>query len=486
MKKQSIDASGIRWAFLSNAASYITQPIVLILLARVLTPSDFGLLAMALTVVTFFELFRDMGLSQALIRQEGNPQELASSAFWTQFVLSIAMFGFVWAIAPLVGMYYRDLGVVPVLRVMAGLFLLYPFVDIPYAFLLRDLRFRALFLRQGVPALVGGGISLLLGWTGFGVWSLVVGMLMGRMTAGAVSMWMARWWPSFRISSETISMLRFGSQVSFQKVLGWVIVWLDRWFVGRFLGTASLGVYQVAMRIGEIPYLASGSPLALVAYPIMAQDSRERADIKRRYLSYLQGVALIGFPLGIGMVLIMPFAIPSILGPKWAHSIKVFQVILLYQTLGCIVSLNPEVFKALGKPEIMSYFFIARAIISVPVYFFAAQRDIMTLALAHLVLVLLFAPINMFITMRMVGLKLKQLLLALRSGLIMAVALSLIGLFYWWRGAQVIHSDGVNTALLAVLLIGVGIFILRMADAQAFRQMKRIIIPSLQAERSEE
>lgn len=483
MKTKS-GAIGIRWAYLSNAVSYITQPIVLILLARVLTPSDFGLIAMALVVITFFDLFRDMGLSQALIYQRGATQELASTAFWTQFLLCITIFGLIWAIAPLISVYYRDARLVPILRAMAGIFLLSPLIDIPYALLLRALHFKALFVRQGVPTLVGGVVSIALGWTGFGVWSLVIGQLVGRGIAGAISLWVSRWVPAFEIKAGLIrSLLRFGGQVSLQKVLGWIIVWIDRWFVGRFLGAASVGIYHVGMRLGEVPYLASGSPMALVAYPVMVRDNQDGLEIRHRYLSYLRGIALIGLPLGISMVLVMPFAVPGILGPQWAQSTEVFQVILLGQTLACFVSLNPEVFKALGRPDIMSRFFLVRAAISVPVYFLAARENILTLAFAHLLLVILFAPINMYITMRIADIKFKQILSSIRSGMVVATALIPIGLLYWWQGPQVIYADIINTALLIILLLGTGTVILRMVDLEAFHQMKKIMMPTLPVKR---
>jgi O-antigen/teichoic acid export membrane protein len=455
--------SGIKWTYLTTFLARGLYPVVLIVLARLLTPADFGLAAMALAVTGLFSCFSDMGLKHALVQQKGTDANIASLAFWILLPLGIFWFLIIWIISPFIAVYFKNQTVVPLLRVLGLMFIILPFSDVPLSILLRELKFKALFYRQLVPQLFSGTTSIMLAFMGYGAWALVIGSLSGIAGTSIVVWRMTNWRPKLLFDKTLFkSMFRFGSFMSIQSLLSWMMIKADNLFVGRFLGASTLGIYRMGSVYGHMPFQLLGLPFLNVIYPIFCKISRNQNDLRERYFLYINWISIASIPASIAFIFIVPFAVPVILGDKWLQVIPILQLIALASMFSSILGVNTEVYKAIGKPDISVKLSAIRVVVSLPFYYIAAQKNIMTLAFAHVGLTCVFVPINFYICSRVLNIEYLTIFKKLRTGLFLGIIFLAIGMSYKpLLGDNLIKhpaGDAFCLTLIFIILGGVSLF----------------------------
>jgi len=450
---------GIKWAYLSNFLVYGIQPLTLAILARLRTPEDFGLMAMASTVTGFIRLFKDLGLGQALIQHRGRTEEVADTVFWLQLLFGIVWFVGIWIAAPLIGGYYHREEVISILRTLGVLFLIYPFSDVPLSILVRELEFKALFFRQAAPLLFSSFISITLAYIGFGAWALVFGSITGAGATAIIVLWISEWHPKIRFKGQILAkLLNFGAHVSVQNILGWLIISVDQVFVGRFLGAHNLGIYRMGFTLGDMPWSLISGPFNLVLYPVLCKANSDLSAVKRQYLAAMRWLTLINMPVGIAVAFLAPSIVSIFLGSKWTQVTPVLQLLALVGAIASIVTMNSEVYKAIGRPDVMSKFLLVRAMVSLPSYYFAAQKGVVILAATHLGLTLIFAPVNALICMHVLHINMKELFLQIRGGIAISEVFIALGILYHLGVAKLGIPEPMNgVGLLGIFLLAGGV-----------------------------
>ncbi len=462
-------------------------PVVLVVLARLLSPEAFGLAAMAITVTTLFSCFSDLGLKHAMVQQKGDTEKIASLAFCVLLPLGVVWFIVIWFIAPFIGEYFKNLEVVPMVRTLGLMFIIQPLSDVPLSILLRDLKFKALFYRQLVPQLFSGVTSITLAFMGYGAWALVLGTLAG-IAGTAIVVWrQTDWRPRIFIETKLLnSMFKFGSFVSIQRILGWMTVKADHLFVGRFLGASVLGIYRVGHTYGNLPLQVLGGPFHSVIYPIFCKISGDINEVKQKYHAYIKWVSVINIPIGVAFIFIVPFLVPVLLGDKWLAAIPVMQLITVTSMLSSIVGVNAEVYKAIGRPDVGVKFFICRVIVSMPFYYFAAQKSIVVLALTHVGLACFFVPINILVCSFVLGIKYLGVLGKIKTGMFLGLIQLVAGLSYnYFIGDNYAQYYIGNTLGLVFLLSILGGCSLYLIDRKMLTTILDLIKSSLTVQKNE-
>lgn len=389
-------AAGARWAFLSGAVARLTPPLYTIVLARILSPADFGLVAVSMVVIAFVGLFQNLGFKQALVQSREPAPPLMAAVFWAGLGLGVTWFTLVYLTAPLAADLYRNPEVVPVLRALGALFLITPLAAVPEALLLRELDFRRLFAVEVLPAVVPGVVAIGLGLAGFGVWALVCGTLTGAVlqTGGLwilVSYRPGR--PPGRGPWRTL--FRFGGWVSLEALLSWIVTYVDQAFAGRYLTAAQVGFYRMGFSLALLPATGVTQVLARVLFPAFSRVQDDRAQVREGFEKTVRLVALVAVPLGAGLVAFADPVIPLLLGARWAPTTRIVELLGIVGVLSAVVNVAPPLYRATGRVDIMPKFFLARAAFSVPAYWFAAQHGPVALAAAHLALAACFVPVNL-------------------------------------------------------------------------------------------
>ncbi len=390
------------WSLGTEIVRYTIQPIVAIVLARLLSPHDFGLVAMCLVSISLLQVFKDGGLGDVIIRDED--ESVVDFAFSTQFAIAVLLSTAVLLLAPVIAIVFSQPQLTAPIRVLALSFLISPFVDIPVRLSQRHLNFRVNFIRSVFAPLFGGIVSVSLALAGWRHWSLIMGTLCGQITSALILPFLTHWRPRFRFSTRgRKSQITFGLHMTAQAMLRWLRNSIAKLSLGVAKGTTHLGIFEVAQQAANMPYNCVGGSLQKLAFPVFSKHVREGKNPAPIFLSLVHRLSLLTMPLGCFLAWSAKDAIHLLLGDEWLPMLWIFVSCLFVANGAAIVNLNFAVIKAVNRPGLLTGFLMARMVVSVPVYAYASTQGINILAIAIAALAIVMAPINSFLTCRMLG-----------------------------------------------------------------------------------
>ncbi len=469
---------GAKWVILSRVASKLIQPVVMIVLARLLAPEEFGLVAMAAVAVGVIGLFQDLGMGAALVQQQERVEETADVVFFTNLVLGICWYAILFALAPLIAAFFRSDPLTSILRVVALGLVIGPLTSVQGALMLKDFSFRPLFFLGLVPVIASACVSIGLAASGFGVWSLVYGPLVASII-NTILIWVyIPWRPGRRYDLGIAKrVLGFGGYVSLENVLVWGFTTIDNIFVGRFLGARQLGIYQMGFNLGLWTAANITGSLGGVLYPTFSRLQHDREECKRLYLRVVRLIAIMAIPVGLIIAMCADRMIPFLFGDPWRPAVPVAQILSVVGIMASIVSVAPIVYKAMGRADIMPKFFAVRLVVSVPAYYYAVQGGLVHLAIAHLVLVLIFAPINFYIATRFLDVSWKEGVDLFRLPVVSSALMG--GVLWVMIGSLPIQANVVadGMSILSTILLAVLVYVLSLKwlEGQTFMELKKMV-----------
>lgn len=323
-------SSGIVTSLFQAALLMINLGSVMVL-ARLLTPQDFGLLAMVFAVMGFFRVFTAAGLSTATVQKEGITHAQVSNLFWTNVALG-GMITLVLAFsAPAVAWFYREPRVVAVTLALSVTFILTSLTVQHLALLKRQMRFKAIALIQIGSAATGVSVGIAMAWLDFGYWSLV-GMQLSTPVVALLMTWsVCRWRPQFPARDRgTRSLLNFGANLTAGGFLGSLARGLDGLLIGRWFGSETLGLYSRATTLLNRPLEQVFVPLEAIFVPTFSRLQDEPERFRRVVFQVSDFLALSSLPFsGILLALAEPLTL-VVLGPKWEAAAPIFAAFTLY------------------------------------------------------------------------------------------------------------------------------------------------------------
>ncbi|HEX8452820.1 MAG TPA: lipopolysaccharide biosynthesis protein [Longimicrobium sp.] len=321
--------SAARWKFASAVCQGIFQFAVGVLLARLLPPDDFGVVALAMVVVGFAALVGDLGLGPAVVQSRTLTPLHLRTAFTASLLLGAALTLVLLALAPLSASLLRSPELPGVLRLQSAAFVCGALGVTARAVLQRRLDFRRLFVVELASYTVGyAGVAAGMALMGYGVWSLAWGALVQSLLGSAIALAMVRHSVRPRLSSvELRQLFAFGAGVSLNNVINYVARNGDNLIVGRWLGATALGLYGRAYNLMMLPLTYLGAVGYSVMFPAMAamQDDRER--LGRAYLISVQVTAFLTAPIMAGMIVAAPHMVRALYGGRWAAMVLPLQVL---------------------------------------------------------------------------------------------------------------------------------------------------------------
>ena len=348
-----------RGSIYMTAVSFGMRPfsmILAIILARLLSPTDFGLLAMAMLIFNAANLFTDMGMRPTVVQTKEDINKVAHYAFVIVMVASIAFTLLSMLIAvPLTTLLGGSAQLTPIIRWMA----IYVTIDglwiIPEALLRRDLRFKELSLSQVPGEIASVVIAIPLALMGFGVWSLVIGNCLGQLLrAGLLWSYYRPWiwlrpqkweWPIVK------GMIRFGLPSLGSGLLRYVQNQIDDFILGRRLGPTPLGYYNKAWNLTtRLSDMLTTSIFGNVLFPSYAKIQDDKERLARAYLKSTKMVFLMIVPVSVGLAITAQLLVPVLLGPKWAPMIPIWELFSLYGLTRPISTNSAPIFLAVGQP----------------------------------------------------------------------------------------------------------------------------------------
>lgn len=399
------------WAFASMGGAKLITLIGLMVLARLLAPEEFGLLAFALVYITYAETVGDLGSGMALVYWPDRREEAAQVTFVVNLVAGTFWCLSTILLAPAIADFFNSPNGAAIVRALAFSFLIKYLGNTHDALARKDLRFRARAVPELGLALLKGVISIALAYLGFGAWSLVWGHLAG-LTCWTLFLWiMVPWRPSFSLPARDLlkPMLRYGRGIIAVNVIGSVLHHADLAIVGRFLGVTALGLYQIAAKIPEATVIVLLWVVSSVLFPTFSKLHASGGSLERPYLIATRYVSAVTFPAAVGLALLSRPLILLFFGPQWVGAAPILSALAAYAGLRSVTNHAGDILKATGRAQALAWIAVAQAVILLPALLFGAMHSAAAVAGALALVELAAAGINLFIASRLINVSLLRI-----------------------------------------------------------------------------
>ncbi len=369
---------GVFWVFAIKIFSYIFSFLRITILARILLPSDFGLIGIALLTLSIIETFTQVGFKQALIQKKENVEDYLDSAWSFLLLRGIFLFFIIYFFSFFSSYFFKSPQAINIIRVMGLSVIISGFTNIGVIYFQKEFEFRKQFYYELLGTIIDFIVSITLVFLLKNVWALVFGSLSGNLTRCIVSFFIIPYKPKFTIHLGKIKELwDFGRWATISNILIFFSTQGDDIFVGRFLGTTFLGLYQMAYRLSNMPATEITHTISSVAFPAYSklQDNLER--LRNAYLKIFQMTSFFSFYLaGIIFILSDDF-ISLFLTSKWIPAIPAIKILSIEGLLRSIAATTGPIFYAIKKPKMETFWqFIRLLIIVIFIYPFTARYKI--------------------------------------------------------------------------------------------------------------
>jgi PST family polysaccharide transporter len=417
------------WNYATFASGKLMVLITMAILARLLTPAEFGLVALAMLVITYLSVLKNVGLGEALIHRRDRVEEAAGTVFTLNLMLATGLSVVTMLAAPSVAAFFREPAVAPILRVLALTFFLNGLGSVHMVRLQRELAFERKLIPETGNALVKGVVSIVCALAGLGAWSLVIGQLAGTVTLVVLAWVVFPWVPRLTIDFSLVrSLLRYGLPLLGSTAITDLSDNLDYLIIGRVLGNTALGIYTLAYRLPELLALNVLYVTAQVIFPAYASVQHQRAVLRKGFLATMRFVEIIILPVCVGLVLAADPLVRVAFGSQWLEAIPVVRLIALFILVRSIGYHVGDVYKAVGRTDILVGLDVLHLALLAPSLWFGARAGLVGVALAHLVISLISMVIYLTVAMRFLDVRFGDMLRELKPAFSGGAALVLAGL----------------------------------------------------------
>jgi O-antigen/teichoic acid export membrane protein/4-amino-4-deoxy-L-arabinose transferase-like glycosyltransferase len=402
-------AGGAAWVFAAYVAYRALGFLTNLVLARLLSPAEFGLVSFAMIMIGASALLQDVGVPAALIYSRRDIHTIAGTALTINVVVATLLVAVVVLASPVLASLGGDALIGPIVMVLAAGLIVTSLGSVQNAMLVKQMSFRRKFLPDVVPSLASGVLSIFLALFGFGVWSLVSGHI-ARTASSTLLLWRlspVRPRPTFD-RSVAAELLKYGRHISFASVLGFAVANVDYFIVGYMLGTTELGLYTMAYILATMPAYTIGQVVSTVAFPAFSQLRNDPEELFRFFSKVFGAVCAVAMPVGVIIYIGAPAYANVILGSKWAGIVAPLQILSFFGVMLSLDYCSGAAYKASGRPDWMWRWTLVKLAILVPLMVFMARFGIAGIAAAHAMVVLVMFPLGVPVFARMMKIRSSQ------------------------------------------------------------------------------
>lgn len=420
-----------------------------LILARLLVPADFGLVAMAMSVVALIELASAFSLDVPLIQRQ-DPTRAHYDTAWTLNLLFGA--GCASAMALLAfpaAAFYGEERLGPVMLVLSAGWLLQGFENIGIVNFRRTMNFRRETGFLLGKKLVGFCVTLGLAFGFRTYWALVAGIVAGRAAGVALSYLLEPFRPRPSLAARA-DLLSMSSWLFLNNLLYFGTTRLSHFIIGRVNGAQSLGLYTIAAELANLPQSELVAPINRALFPGFSRMQEDRAELRRGFVSANSIIALLVFPAGVGMASIAPYLVPVILGARWVDAVPIMQVLAVSGTMAALTSNTYSAYLALGRARVTTWILVLELALMVPgMLLLSRSYGVLGVAYAEMIAIATGAVIGFLVLLRTLQLSARELLVNLLRPAIAAAAMGTVVASLGQR----LGGPGTGLAGMSVLLL---------------------------------
>ena len=345
--------TGFRWMAVGRFAGQLVTWLVTIYVIRILSPEDYGLMAMAMVVIGFLAIFDELGMSSALIQQEKFDETEVRQVYGLVIIINFSAFFLLLATAPLIARFFDEPRLVLITQVLSLQFPIMAAQVIPDAVIRRRMQFRQKSVVNFITMVLGSLLTLALALAGQGVWALILGSVMTVVSRTVGYNIVAGYFckPMFDFAGLR-RIVTFGTQVTAERILWFIYTQADIFLIGRVLGKELLGYYSVAIHLASLPMTKLGAIVNEVSFAGFSRIQSKSEELKQQFLKATLAIAFFAFPVFFGISATAPEIVGAILGETWTISAVPLQILSLVIPFRMLSLVIPTALFGIGRADI--------------------------------------------------------------------------------------------------------------------------------------
>ena len=447
-------ARGAAWMMLASFSNRAVGLISTLVLARLLVPADFGLVAMAMSVIAIMELLTAFSFDSALVSNHSAPPEHYHTAWTLNIIFTASGTVLLMALAWPASVFYNDPRLFPVIAIIGGSLLFQSLENIGVVAFRKEMTFGREFTFMMGKRLAAVLVTIPLALLTHSYWALVIGIVTGRLAGIVLSYGMHPFRPHLSLQGWR-ELLRFSRWLLINNVLNLLNTRSTDFIIGKTGGPTALGLYSLSYEISTLPTSEIVAPINRAVLPGYAQLSRDPGELRRGYLDVMGAIALLALPASFGLAAVAELAVHVLLGPKWAASVPLVSVLAFYGALTALDSNSYPAYLVLGRPSIASALAATRVAILLPALIvLTSMFGALGAAWSMLAIGCVLTPAGLLILFRLLQIRLRDF-----AAILWRPAASAIGMFVVARELLPDHIATLSwrvSALQLVLIIAAG------------------------------
>ncbi|HBT3065708.1 TPA: MOP flippase family protein [Klebsiella aerogenes] len=380
--------SNAKWNTFSQLFKVLVQVINLVYLAKIIPPSEYGLMAMALVVFNLGIMLRDLGTSAALIQRESISHSFINTVFWLNLILGVCLGFLIFVLSPFIAGLYEQPKLASVLVLLSITFPLSSCASAHLALFERDSMFKKISFIEISSSLVSIVVAITLANYGFGVYSLVFQAIVLSAMSSAQFWFASPWRPSFRPFINLIELKNifgFSANLSLFNFINYFSRNADSFIVGKYMSAAILGNYNLAYRIMLFPLQSLSFVTTRSLYPILSRSQNDNELVSKNYLDCVFVILLIAFPLMSGLAFFSKPFVLIVFGEQWDLVSGILKWLAPTAIIQAVLSTSGAVFMAKGRTDILMRLGAIGAFLQVGAFLIGVNFSITTFALCYLI-----------------------------------------------------------------------------------------------------
>lgn len=431
---QSKVITAAKWSLLAEIASKLVVPVTSIILARILAPEVFGIVATITMVVSFAEMLADAGFNKYLIQHnftdDNEKLQYVNVAFWSNFILSAFLWSTIFYFNEQIASFVGNPGYGNVLSIASLQLMLASFSSIQTALFRRDFDFRTLFVVRIFLILIPIFVTIPLAWIGFSYWSIIIGNLATQLSNAVILTIKSSWKPQISYNFSIFKrMFSFSFWSLIESISIWLTTWIDTFIIGRLMSQHHLGLLKTSTTmVNSLLSLITSStvPVLFSTLSRLQNDTKKFVEV---YFSFQRLVSLVVFPIGVVVFLYSELITLLLLGDHWVEASDIIGNWALTSAIMIVLgNFSSEVYRAKGKPKLSFVAQVLHLIVLVPTILISARYGFMTMVYARSWIRMEFVLVHLIIMNRVIGISIVRTIRNVFPSLVSSMAMFLLGI----------------------------------------------------------
>lgn len=346
-------SNGLFWKLLERGGVQLVQFIIQIILARLLSPNDYGTIALVSIFIAISNVFVESGFSLAILQKKNYSDQDANTAFTISLIISIIIYVFLFVFAPFISNIYNNNSLILIIRILSITLIIGALNSVQVAVVSKEFAFKALFRLSVISVTISGIIGIVLAYLGFGVWSLVFQQLIMKLMSTVLFYFTLNWKPQFQYNSNSmLSLYHFGSKILISNLISTIYTNLYGLIIGKLYSSKLLGYYNRADQFPNVIAVNLSSSLQSVLLPAMSTYQDNKTQLIYILRKTISSIYFFIFPMMIGILLCANEIIVVLLTDKWIAAVPFLQLLCLYYLMTPLQSLNLQAINSIGRSDI--------------------------------------------------------------------------------------------------------------------------------------